>query len=293
MRHSVTRHRERCYWILNFSFGHIGTRRKKTGMKCKFSGISQLPSWHTYALSKHMINWLTMKTGTGMWDLKQRLWNLFRESNAEGLRRKRHPCSLNSHLLHHPSPTVFSVTAIDNSVFCTLQKSNSIFWWVFIYSCIMFHCSLEQNRLVLFSVVYQGGWSFSYGRAFVSPLQKLRCSESGRHHYRDFSMPGPVSYAQNLELLGSRYISSLKANHGELGSKDFQIFNPQQHTSNTLAGGLSYCKAFKQNKTSALSYLQHLMQIIKEAEERGDAQPITNSCLMSRQKMLKSTWNLK
>lgn len=147
-----------------------------------------------------------------------------------GCRRKRHPCSLNSYLLHHPSPKHFQ---LQQQVKCTLQRGNSIFWWILIYPCIMFHCSLEQNKLVLFSVAYQGGWSSSSGRAYVSPLQKLHCLEAGRHHYRDLSMPDPIPFAQDLELLGSRYIGILQANNGELGSKDFQIFHPQQSTSYT------------------------------------------------------------
>lgn len=82
-------------------------------------------------------------------------------------------------------------------------------------------------------------------------------------------MLSPVSRAQNLGLLGSRYIISLQANRGELGSKDFQIFNPLQSTSYTPAGGPSSCKAFKQNRTSALPYLEPLIQIT-EAGERDD-----------------------
>lgn len=201
---------------------------------------------HTCSANTYVINQPNRKTGTGMWDLKQRLWNFFGESNAVGSRRKRHPCSLNSHLLHHPSPKYFQ---LQQQTSCILQKGNSIFWWILIYSWIMFHCSLEQNRLVLFSVAYQGGRS---SRACVSPLQNLSCSEVGRHHYRDFSMPDPIPLAQDLELLPSRYIGILQANHGELGSKDFQIFNPQQSTSYTATGGPSSCQAFKQNWTSVL-----------------------------------------
>lgn len=148
----------------------------------------------------------------------------------------------------------------------------------------MFHCSLEQNRLVLFSVAYQGGWSSSSGRAYVSPLQKLSCSEAGRHHYRDCSMPDPVPHAQDLELLGSRYISILQANHGELGSKDFQILNPQQFTSYTPKGGPSSCHTFKQNRTRVLLYLQPLLQIIEEREEREDDKALAYCQAMSRAK---------
>lgn len=84
-------------------------------------------------------------------------------------------------------------------------------------------------------------------------------------------MPDPVPHAQDLELLGSRYISILQANHGELGSKDFQILNPQQFTSYTPTGGPSSCQAFKLNRTRVLLYLQPLSQIIEErGEERED-----------------------
>lgn len=69
-------------------------------------------------------------------------------------------------------------------------------------------------------------------------LQKLSCSEAGRH-YRRFSMPDPIPLAQDLELLGSRYIGILQNAHEELEREDFLIFKPQQSTSYTPTGGPS------------------------------------------------------
>lgn len=89
----------------------------------------------------------------------------------------------------------------------------------------MFHYSLEQNRLVLFSVAYQRGWSYSSGKAYVFPVWKLSCSGSGRHDYRDFSMPDHTPLAQDLEFIDNKYTGILQVNHGELGRKDFQIFS--------------------------------------------------------------------
>lgn len=91
----------------------------------------------------------------------------------------------------------------------------------------MLHYSLEQNRLVLFSVAYQRRWSYSSGRDYVFPVWKLSCSGSGRCHYREFSMPVHTPLAQDLEFMDNKYIGILQVNHGELGSKDFQIFSLQ------------------------------------------------------------------
>lgn len=38
-------------------------------------------------------------------------------------------------------------------------------------------------------------------------------------------MPDHTPLAQDLEFMDSRYIGILQVNHGELGSKDFQILS--------------------------------------------------------------------
>lgn len=169
-----------------------------------------------------MINLLNRKIGTGVWNVKEGLLNLFGKSNAVGPWRKRHPRSLHSNCYTILHQNIFGYNR--QVALCRKVIPFSDRFW---YTLALCFTTVWSNRLVLFPVSYQRGWSYSSGRAYVFPVWKLSCSGSGRHHYRDFTMPDHTPVAQDLEFMDNKYIVIVQVNHGELGRKGFQIFSWQ------------------------------------------------------------------